>query len=221
MKGVKEHNFKAKLQEFVNAFKNIVAAIMPICYWHKCNRKMRRTLRKSNDSSISKLNDYSVIAEVGSIERTDIHLLQDAYNQERERMKGFEEKAKINIVGATLAVTIVLGASNFIEGVVSNQKLAINFFSVILLIFAAIWMVATAVISIRVITDDNVFYTIQNKSLLGDDKELKLDYDLCIEMNRVQNLIRNNGIYTSYVCMRNALVCLLGILGFTVADIML
>jgi hypothetical protein len=37
---------------------------------------------------------------------------------------------------------------------------------------------------------------------------LRQEYDKCTESNEYQNIIRNNGVYSSYGCIQNALVCL-------------
>jgi len=41
-----------------------------------------------------------------------------------------------------------------------------------------------------------------------NEEDRKKDIDLKIGLNRAQNTLRNNFVYTSYECIRNALICL-------------
>lgn len=49
-------------------------------------------------------------------------------------------------------------------------------------------------------------------SFASSETTLRSDYDKYTVLNRTQNLIRNNSVYSSYECIRNALVCLFVIL---------
>lgn len=60
-----------------------------------------------------------------------------------------------------------------------------------------------------VVADEHKYFI---SSFLLDRTDLRNVYVKCISKNRMQNIIRNNGIYTSYECIRNAFVCLFFIL---------
>lgn len=199
----------------------IASYVFPVWWGRRGNIKLRKIITPYNEPDEDELSKYSVIKEIGEPEDVKTEWLIDIYHEERERMKGFEEKAKINIIGATVTVTLILSASKFIRTIInSHAMIFINIGLIALFAFAVMWMAFAAIISIKVITDDNTFFQVSMKILTeanGNDK--KKEYDLCIEMNRVQNLIRNNGIYTSYACVRNALICLLALLGFIIIDI--
>ena len=44
------------------------------------------------------------------------------------------------------------------------------------------------------------------------NKDTKIKYDDCINRNISRNIIRNNLVFASYICIRNALICLIMLL---------
>jgi hypothetical protein len=70
-------------------------------------------------------------------------------------------------------------------------------------------MIIAGVVSIRVLMNENIIYTIPLEIYAQEKARLREEYDTCTVANVNQNLIRNNGVYTSYECIRNALICLI------------
>ena len=51
--------------------------------------------------------------------------------------------------------------------------------------------------------------TVNLSNLATNDVDTKEKYDDCTNRNISQNIIRNNIVYSSYICIRNALICVL------------
>lgn len=57
--------------------------------------------------------------------------------------------------------------------------------------------------------DENTMSTIDLPELSADDIETKRKYDDCANRNINRNIVRNNIVYSSYICIRNALICMM------------
>lgn len=125
----------------------------------------------------------------------------------------FEDKAKANIIGITITISLITGAVNIFERINRNDFGPwIQWVSFGLYVIAVGYMLCAGIQAIRILCNDNIIYT---EPVLGNNaekKQLKEAYDDAISKNILQNQIRNNGIYTSYECIRNALLCLLIVL---------
>jgi hypothetical protein len=131
-----------------------------------------------------------------------------------------EEKAKTNVVGVTIAITLIMGASgvvNTIYGKFSTQL--VNWIAFGLLSVAVMYMIAAGLLAIKVLISDNKMFFVNLQTFADGDRPLKLKYNDCTYLNTHQNIIRNNSIFTSYECIRNALVCLFLILMLVIIPI--
>lgn len=162
--------------------------------------KIVRVKRDKFSNKLSQINNPNVIS-------TDI--LKQQYSDALLIKDKLEDKAKSNIVAVTISITLILGASNLLNSIYSKFSYAsICWVSFILFVFALIYMIIAGVLSIRVLINENIIYTISLEKYAQDEKSLHQEYDTCTEANINQNLIRNNGVYASYGCIRNALICL-------------
>lgn len=75
-----------------------------------------------------------------------------------------------------------------------------------------LYLLTAGIIAVKVLFDENIVFTVPLDSFASSETTLRSDYDKYTILNRTQNLIRNNSVYSSYECIRNALVCLLVIL---------
>ena len=117
-----------------------------------------------------------------------------------------EDKAKTNVVGVSVSVTLIMGAYAMIKNISSTHGngflfwIGFSFF-----VIAVIYMFFAGIHSVHVLIAEN---TVHKCSLeLKGDKE-KNDLIEQVGMNSLRNLIRNNYVFTSYECIRNALACL-------------
>lgn len=69
-------------------------------------------------------------------------------------------------------------------------------------------MIYAGYLAIQILITNNQIYPVSIKSQLVSEQTLISDYKRCTNLNQLQNTIRNNNIFTSYECIRNALFCL-------------
>ena len=68
-------------------------------------------------------------------------------------------------------------------------------------------MIVAGLLAIKVLATDNRMF-LSAAALTAGDQALAVEYNDCTYLNRCQNIIRNNSVFTSYECIRNSLVCL-------------
>lgn len=61
----------------------------------------------------------------------------------------------------------------------------------------------------KLLFNENTMSTVKLSNLATNDVDTKEKYDDCTNRNISQNIIRNNIVYSSYICIRNALICVL------------
>lgn len=139
----------------------------------------------------------------------DVWTLKDLkalFESEKMRKAKFEDKAKTNVIGITISVTLIMGAYTLIQNVENKYSGGIVCWGAfVFFVLSVIYMLAAGLHAIHLITSENVVHI---PDLKETEEEKKREYDLVIAMNRARDLIRNNYVYTSYECIRNALFCL-------------
>jgi hypothetical protein len=182
--------------------KKIFVLIFPFVHNHIVNKKLR-TEQGKYDNQLSKIKNSDTIS---------IDIIKQKYSESIATKDKLEDKAKSNIVAVTISITLILGASSLLNGIYTKFPYAsICWVSFILFVLAVIYMIIAGVTSISILVNENIVYTIPLESYASDGVDLRKEYDTCTVANVSQNLIRNNGVSTSYECIRNALICLFAI----------
>lgn len=188
---------------------SVLEAIFPMIANHIDNKKLREKLSEDENNS----KQCGLLCGIDNAEAIKTDILKQQYIDTFQNKDKLEDKAKTNIIGITISITLIMGASSVLKTISEKYPtLGLQWFSFALLSIAVIYMLAAGIIAIKVLIDENIIYTINLNSFAADEMVLRTDYDRCIWQNRMQNLIRNNSVYTSYECIRNALICLFLIL---------
>jgi hypothetical protein len=180
----------------------LVKKIFPLIGNIQDNKKIKNKLDllDSGKADLEYMKEYNTLS---------IDQLKDFYNDTFEIKNKLEDKAKINIVGLTISISLILGLSNLITEI--NESFGMNWITIIVIIlsfFSFGYMVTAGILSMAVLVKENSVYKIWPKDLLLGEEKLKEIYALNTEMNINKNIIRNNYTYTSYECIINSLICL-------------
>ncbi len=168
---------------------------------YKTNKKLRQNL--------SSKNPQSLLSGIENADAIRIDTLKGLYTDTIHIKDKLEDKAKTNLIGITIAITLIMGASGILTAIYEKYPYpGMSWIAFILFILAVIYLIIAGILAIKVLVDENTINVIDLKSFASDEAILREDYGMCISQNRTQNLIRNNSIYTSYECIRNALICL-------------
>lgn len=181
--------------------KQIYECLFPMLDNIKTNKDVRKRIDTPNE------ND-SIFYGIENPQSISLNILQEQYFETFKFKDKLEDKAKTNIIGVTISISLILGASTFLANI--NNKFNCNWLSWAvfgLFTLAVLYMIIAGVISIKVLISENSVYT-----LTLSNQNSHSEYDNCISKNRLKNIIRNNYVYTSYECIRNSIVALFLIL---------
>lgn len=189
------------MKKFLN---EIINQIFPIFYMRKVNKQLKNKI-ESNESQ-------SNVPYMDNIDKITIDSFRQKYAETFEIKSKFEDKAKTNVIGITIAITIIMGASN-LTGLLTNKYTSPfwHWLSFIILLVAIIYLLTSGIAAIRVLFSENTVSTVDLSDLSTDDIKTKKKYDDCTNRNIKRNIIRNNIVYSSYICIRNALICLMAL----------
>lgn len=174
-----------------------------------CNRKTNKILKE-------RINNYNN-QNADGISKDIKNLSKDEYKKifaETVNAKNtFEDKAKTNIIGVTITISLITGSISLFDRI-NKYFLGVlmQWLTFAMYVVAVAYMLIAGIQAIRILCDDNIVFS---EPRLGDNaspEEVEEKYIEAISKNRLQNLIRNNGIFTSYECIRNALFCLMVVL---------
>ena len=174
-------------------------AAFPLYDNWKVNKKLREKLE----------NEEGILPYIENADRVTIEQLKERYEGTIQTKDKLEDKAKTNVAGITIAVTLIMGASGLLDTVIKKYPIPeLQWASFILLSFSIAYLIIAGILSIMVLIAENVLYTVDLSCMADGGDRLKQAYDKRVGQNQNQNLIRNNYIYSSYECIRNALLCL-------------
>lgn len=186
-----------------------IDAVFPMYANHRDNKVLCNKY-----SNVGEDNEpESLLCYIDDADAINTDILKQQYDDTFHMKDKLEDKAKTNIIGITIAITLILGASSILNTISKKFPMPIlQWFAFVLLAVAVIYLLIAGIIAVKVLFDENIVYTVSLNSFASNETTLRSDYDKCIVQNRTQNLIRNNSVYSSYECIRNALVCLFVIL---------
>ena len=169
----------------------ILFAIFPMFAHIGANRKLKRKI-SANESIL----DYK-------IDPVSIKTLMDEYNDTFSIKNRIEEKAKTNLIGITIAITIIIGAPNIVSIVEKKyDSIVLQWLTFFLLVFVVLLLLFAGILATKLLFDKNAMdYNVDNQD--------ENNYGKCITNNRLRNIARNNMLYSSYACIRNALIILI------------
>lgn len=178
----------------------------------KDNKKVRDELSPVDENG-AKQEPEGVLCYVENSDEIGTETLKRQYENTIKTKEKLEDKAKSNVIGVTISITLIMGASNVLK--VISEKYSIPFFSWLafaLFTVAVAYMIIGGILAVKVLINENHVYIIPLGKFGANETELRTAYDINTAQNIRKNLIRNNYIYTSYECIRNALVCLFFVL---------
>ncbi len=187
----------------------VIDAVLPMCANHRDNKVLRHKL--SDDGNVN--GHESLLRYIENADEINTDVLKQQYDDTFHTKDKLEDKAKTNVIGITIAITLIMGASG-ISNTISEklQSTVFQWLTFILLAVAVVYLLIAGIIAIKVLASENMVFSVTLSSFASNEAVLRSDYDKCIVQNRTQNLIRNNSVYSSYECIRNALICLFAIL---------
>lgn len=181
---------------------SIIGQVFPSVSMIKANKQLKEKINSAESQSNRAFMD--------NFDQIPIENFRQKYAEAFEVKNKFEDKAKTNVIGITIAITVIMGASGLTGSLISKYScVALHWVSFIILLAAIIYLLVSGIDAIKVLFDENAMSTVGLPDLIADDVDTKEKYDNCTNRNINRNIIRNNIVYSSYICIRNALICMM------------
>ena len=197
----------------------IFDALFPMIANYRANSIVRKKIHPKDDDG-NDIEPEGILSYVENSDRLDLKILKEQYDETFKAKEKIEDKAKTNIIGVSISITLIMGASGMLSEL--NNKYPFPVFSwatFALIVVSIAYMLIAGILVIRLLTNENEVYVVSLNSIASSGETLRNDYDKRISQNRNKNIIRNNYLFTSYECIRNSLVCLFAILVLTITPI--
>lgn len=160
-------------------------------------------LRKADKRVDEKINglingDNKDFSYMSGYETLDISAAEEFLNKTFEARKSLEDKAKTNVFGVTIAVSLMIGLSQvFYNNFPSNLFLRV--LTIILAFYSLTSMVLATILSLMVLGRLNRVYDLNpsDKSLVSNFEKLRA-IAINAELNMNYNIKRHNYLYSSY-----------------------
>jgi hypothetical protein len=150
-----------------------------------------------------------ILDGIESSDKISTEKLKELYDKTIKTKDKLEDKAKTNIIGITISISLIVGASGLLSFINTKfENSFITLLAIVLLIASVAYMIFAGLFVIHMLIGENETYNVNLSSIANDKELLRDDYDKCIAQNRRKNIIRNNYVFTSYACIRNSLACL-------------
>jgi len=194
-----------------------IAPLFAIFYIKDCSKRLidKKKLFKAiiqNDENVLKCHKTEV-EDFKSKENVDERNLKECHEKEIERKKTIEEKAKASLLAITLAITLMLGIITFIlknpieigkSDLLHNSKFVLIFSCGVLYFLYAGW---AALRSIRI--DEFAEISLEDEIRIKQNQASRnKELVQCIELNRLVTRKRSNYLDSSYIGIRNGIICL-------------
>lgn len=169
-------------------------------------------LRKANklvDAKIERLEKgeklISYMTGYGSL---DISEAEVFLNKTFEARKTLEDKAKTNVLGVTISVSLIIGLSQVFHNNFPSNSL-FRCLTVLLALYSLTSIILSTVFSLKILGKFNIVYDLfpTDKSLASDSEKLDA-IAVCAELNMYYNVKRNSYLYSSYVLIIHFLISL-------------
>lgn len=193
----------------------VIDLVFPMLCNCQANAKLRKKIHPKNESG-QDIEPESILSSIDNSDQIDLDILKGQYDETFKTKEKIEDKAKSNIIGISISITLIMGASGILS--VLNSKYpfpAVSWVAFVLIVASIIYMLTAGILIIRLLTNENEVYIVTLGELASDAETLRDQYGKRISQNQNKNIIRNNYLFTSYECIRNSLICLFAILILT------
>lgn len=197
----------------------VIDLVFPMISNCQANANLREKIHPKDENG-QDIEPESILSYIENSDRINLDILKSRYDETFKTKEKIEDKAKTNIIGISISITLIMGASGILS-VLNNKYLspAVSWVAFVLIVASIIYMLTAGILIIRLLTNENVVYMVTLSELASGEEILRDQYGKRISQNQNKNVIRNNYLFTSYECIRNSLICLFVILILTTIPI--
>ncbi|MFB5284656.1 hypothetical protein [Peribacillus sp. Hz7] len=203
--------------------KTILYWIFPFAEMVIANRKITKKVEEFKGNLE---NDETYLSPyMQSFENIPVEEAEKIFNSILSNRKTLEDKAKVNVLIVTIAVTVILGLSSFLFTVQGKipDNIVFSIFLIFLFILSLVYLTIGSIISLATLNsgESKEIYNLspsdyQYLASISDEtertKEIRYFYSQYAELNMTINWKINNYVSCTYANIRNSLI-FLGIIG--------
>lgn len=151
--------------------------VIPILFPFYANKKINDGLR----TKLADTDNAGVLSYVESSDKITLETLREQYNETMRTKDKLEDKAKTNVAGITISITLIMGASGLLSNIYAKFSLPwVAWISFLLFSLSVIYMLIAGIMAIGVLISENEVYIVKLNSLAANSQILRDDYDKCI-----------------------------------------
>jgi len=179
----------------------IFILLFPLIELRKANKLVEVKIEKlkKGEKNFSYMAGYESLA----ISEAEVFLTKTF-----EARKTLEDKAKTNILGVTISVSLIIGLSQVFHNNFPSNSL-LRYVTVLLAFYSVTSIILSTILSLKILGKFNIVYDLSptDKSLASDSEKLDA-IAVNAELNMYYNLKRNSYLYSSYILIIHFLIIL-------------
>lgn len=191
---------KASIKDMVT---EIVHLFFPLLRLNRANKIVDEKIKQLESGA----NTFSYML---GYENLSPDLAEKYLTKTLEARKSLEDKAKANVFGVTIAVSLIVGFSQiFTNTNFHSSGLAFKIITVLLVLYSLVSVTIGTILSLLVLGKYNRIYDVfPEDANSGDDKQKVFNIAINAELNSLYNVKRNNILYSSYGLIISFLVAI-------------
>lgn len=120
--------------------------------------------------------------------------------------KSLEDKAKTNVFGVTISVSLIVGFSQLLTNINYNAGRVTTLIVSVLIVYSLLCLVLGTVLSLLILGKYNKIYDMYPENKADEPGVLLKNISINAELNCLYNIKRNNILYSSYGLIVNFLI---------------
>lgn len=146
--------------------RSIIGQVFPSVSMRKANKQLKEKINCGESQSNRAFMD--------NFDQIPIESFRQRYAETFEVKNKFEDKAKTNVIGITIAITIIMGSSDLTDSLISKYScITMHWISFIILLAAILYLLVSGIDAIKVLFNENTMSTVNLSNLATNDVDTK------------------------------------------------
>ena len=149
--------------------RSIIGQVFPSASMRKANKQLKEKINCGESQSNRAFMD--------NFDQIPIESFRQRYAETFEVKNKFEDKAKTNVIGITIAITIIMGSSDLTDSLISKYScITMHWISFIILLAAILYLLVSGIDAIKVLFNENTMSTKSKDTNMVDSSESSISY---------------------------------------------
>lgn len=157
----------------------VFALAFPMFENYRANSKIRQKIFLAGDNGAI-TEQEKVLRDIEALNDDKLDKIEELYDETFKAKEKIEDKAKTNIIGISISITLIMGASGMLSTLNNKYPVSVlQWTAFVLMLAAIIYMLSAGILVVKILTNENEVYKVELKSVgLGGDV-LEKDYAKC------------------------------------------